>query len=291
MINNSLNAVLNKEKNRFDLDGDYAVHWVYTRESCADHTHAYIEFVYNSSGSALHFVNGITYPVKKGDLLLIDRGSTHSLKPSSRVKYCNIMLRPSFFDKSLDDGDGLEAVLSLEEFRSFLSEIRKGQRIVHFDTEEQKKIEFLIHVTLEEQSGEHDSTAQMKRSALRMLLTMVFRKMSESSHFAVDNALLEYIGSHYPEKLTAEMLANRCGYTKEHFSRKFKQYTGMNFCVYLNGLRLNRAKELLMTTEKTVDEIMDECGFTSRGEFFRKFRQNFGEPPIQFKKSQKSVQK
>lgn len=289
MINNSLNAVLNKEKNRFDLDGDYAVHWVYTRESCADHTHAYIEFVYNSSGSALHFVNGIPYNMRKGDLLLIDRGSTHSLRPSSYVKYCNIMLRPSFFDKSLDDGDGLEAVLALEEFRSFLLEIRKGQRLIHFCTEEQRKIEFLIQVTLEEQSLEHNSTVQMKRSALYMLLTMIFRKMSESARFSVDNELLRYIDTHYPEKLTAETLANQCGYTKEHFSRKFKQYTGMNFCAYLNALRLNRAKELLMTSEKTVDEIIDESGFTSRGEFFGKFRQKFGESPLQFKKSQKSV--
>jgi len=288
MINNSLNAVLNKEKNRFDLDGDYAVHRVYTRESCAAHTHSYIEFVYNSSGSALHFVDEIPYNMKKGDLLLIDRGSTHSLRPSSYVKYCNIMLRPSFFDKSLED-DGLKAVLALEEFRSFLLEIRKGQRLIHFCTEEQKKIEFLIQVTLEEQSLEHNSTAQMKRSALHMLLTMIFRKMSKSAHFSVDNELLEYLNTHFSEKLTSEMLANRCGYTKEHFSRKFKQYTGMNFCSYLNALRLNRAKELLMTSEKTVDEIMEESGFTSRGEFFGKFRQKFGESPLQFRKSQKSV--
>ena len=63
----------------------------------------------------------------------------------------------------------------------------------------------------------------------------------------------------------------------------------MNFCSYLNALRLNRAKELLMTSEKTVDEIMEESGFTSRGEFFGKFRQKFGESPLQFRKSQKSV--
>ena len=289
MINNSLNAVLNKEKNRFDLDGDYAVHWVYTRENCADHTHTYIEFVYNSSGSALHFVNGITYPMKKGDLLLIDQGGVHSLAPNSRVKYCNIMLRPSFFDKSLNDGDGLEAVLSLEEFRSFLSEIRKGQRLIHFDTEEQKKVELLIRVTLEEQSGEYNFTVQMKRSALYMLLTMIFRKMSEYSRFSVDNELIEYLNTHFTERLTAEMLAELCGYTKEHFSRKFKQYTGMNFCSYLTDLRLTYAEKLLLTTEKTVDEIMEENGFTSRGEFFRKFRQKFGETPLQFRKSQKSV--
>ena len=289
MMNNSLNAVFNKEKNRFDLDVDYAVHRIYTREGCADHTHAYIELVYNSSGSALHFVNGIPHNMKKGDLLLIDRGSTHSLKPCSYVKYCNIMLRPSFLDKSLDDGDGLDAVLSMEEFRSFLSQIRKGQRLIHFGTEEQKKVEFLIYVTLEEQSDKHNSTAQMQRSALHMLLTMIFRKMSECTRFSVDNRLLEYLDTHFPEKLTAEMLANRCGYTKEHFSRKFKQYTGMNFCAYLNGLRLDRAKELLATTEKTVDEIIYESGFASRGEFFGKFRQKFGESPLQFRKSQKSV--
>ena len=65
----------------------------------------------------------------------------------------------------------------------------------------------------------------------------------------------------------------------------------------MRGISKEEMKEEILwalekaTTEKTVDEIMDECGFTSRGEFFRKFRQNFGEPPIQFKKSQKSVQK
>lgn len=287
------NVVLNKKMNRFELHDDYVVHWISNERQCSEHTHSYIEFVYHSSGSALHYVNRIAYPMKKGDLLLIDQGGVHSFESKSTIKYCDIMLKPSFFDKNLGKGGDLDAVLSLEEFRTFRSEIRKGQRLIHFSSEEQKKVELLLQVTIEEQRNGQNATEQMKRSALYMLLTMIFRKMSEPERLSVNHELTEYIAAHFHEGLTAGLLAERCGYTKEHFSRKFKQYTGKNFCAYLNTLRLSRAEELLLTTEKSVDEIIDSSGFSSRGEFFQKFQQKFGKTPLQFRKSkrsQKSVQ-
>jgi transcriptional regulator GlxA family with amidase domain len=113
--------------------------------------------------------------------------------------------------------------------------------------------------------------------------------MRSGVRLSVDTELLEYIKSGCSERLMLSSLAERCGYTAEHFSRKFRALAGMNFTDYLSECRLSRARELLLATHRTVDSIIEECGFSSRGEFFRKFRQKFGETPLKFKKNQKSV--
>ena len=218
-------------------------------------------------------------------MLIIDRGCEHSFCPKPKVRYCDIMLRPEFFDKSLSNGESIVSFLTLSEFREFATEIRGGKRLVRFSRDDMRSVESLIRLTINEQRRELGSSERMRRSALNMLLTLIFRNMRASRRFEINSELLEYIKENCREKITAASIADRCGYTAEHFSRRFKGYTGVNFTDYLSECRLMMARELLLSTNKTVDAIIDESGFSSRGEFFRKFRQKFGETPLKFKKS------
>jgi AraC-like DNA-binding protein len=222
-------------------------------------------------------------------MLIIDRGCEHSFCPKPRVRYCDIMLRPEFFDKSLSNGESIVSFLTLSEFREFATEIRSGKRLIHFSREYMRTVEALIRLTLNEQRGELGASEGMRRSALNMLLTLIFRNMRATRRLEINAELLDHIKENCAEKITARSIADRCGYTAEHFSRRFKSYAKMNFTDYLNKCRLERARELLLTTDKTVDEIIEELGFSSRGEFFKKFREKFGETPLKFKKNQKSV--
>ena len=282
-------AVFNAEKKQFDLHTDYSVHCAFANKKCVAHTHDYIEIVYGFSGMARHTVDGTPYRLRKGDLLLIPKGCVHEMTPEPHSGYCNIMLKPTFFDRRFDEDDGLLALLELEEFRAFLPSVQKKKRFLHFSGEDQKKIEFLIRTTEGEQEREELATLPMKRSALYMLLTLVFRYMSTSPHFSMDEGLLDYICKHCNEHLTAGALAKRCFYTAEHFSRSFKRLTGQTFTQYLTECRLKKAAGLLRDTTKSVETVMGECGFTSRGTFFTQFSKEFGETPLQFQKNQKSV--
>ena len=280
-----MNVVLNKETNAYELDGDFAVQCVSIDFGCKDHVHDYIEMVYCFSGEMLNYFDGKPYVLKKGDLLIIKQNSVHSLHLRSRARYCDIMFKSSFFEESDRTAEELSYVFSFDE-----TDEKKDRMMFHFSTEDQKKIEFLIKTTEKEQRFDGPASVLIKRSSLYMILALVFRYMNRETKLAIDADLLKYIRDHCSSHLTLDMFAKKCFYTNEHFSRKFKKVAGKTFTRYLNDCRFDKAEHLLLHSRKTVDVVLEESGFTSRGEFFKKFEERYGQTPVQFRKNQKSVQ-
>ena len=284
----AVKVMFNKAKNQFELSDDYSLNFVSTDLKCEEHTHKYIELVYCFSGTALHCVDGTSYLLRKGDMLLIDKNSTHAIVPKPHSTYCDIMLKPSFFDKQINENSGISTLFELDEFSRFRLKIHR-KKLIHFSVEDRKKVEFLIKATEDELKHRKIADSTMKRSALCMLLTLFFRYMTTEDALSVNSELLDYIKDNCDAHLSAGMIADRCSYSVEHFSRKFKKLAGKNFVQYLCECRLSKAEHLLLNTHKTVDVIMVESGFTSRGEFFKKFGARYGQTPISFRKNQKSV--
>ncbi len=67
-------------------------------------------------------------------------------------------------------------------------------------------------------------------------------------------------------------VASHCGISEGHLSRLFHRTTGLTFREYISQVRIDRAKSLLLNTNKTVTEIAYESGFQSLSQFHRAFR-------------------
>ena len=89
----------------------------------------------------------------------------------------------------------------------------------------------------------------------------------------------EHIDRHYARPLTNGDLAARAGLSRYHFIRSFRLATGDTPHRYLRRCRLERAKELLVTTPLPVTEICAQVGFGSLGSFSSLFRRETGETP------------
>lgn len=87
------------------------------------------------------------------------------------------------------------------------------------------------------------------------------------------NSLMEYIDIHYMEDLNLEDIAESTGFSKYHFSRLFKQYTGFTFCDYLCHRRIKVAEELLTRPDLSITEVALQAGFPSISTFNRLFKQ------------------
>ena len=87
------------------------------------------------------------------------------------------------------------------------------------------------------------------------------------------NSLMEYIDQHYMEELNLETISESTGFSKYHFSRLFKQYTGFTFCDYLCHRRIKVAEELLARPDLSVTEVALQAGFPSISTFNRLFKQ------------------
>ncbi|MEO3948056.1 AraC family transcriptional regulator [Gorillibacterium sp. CAU 1737] len=93
-----------------------------------------------------------------------------------------------------------------------------------------------------------------------------------TSRKAMQHAL-DYLDTHYNSSITLEDLARQANMSVFHFSRFFKSTTGMSCLSYLNNIRVNKAEEMILATDKTILEIALECGFTNVRTFNRVFRQ------------------
>lgn len=95
---------------------------------------------------------------------------------------------------------------------------------------------------------------------------------------------ISYITRHYAEETDLNFLAGLCGLSVSHFIRSFYQYTGHTPHGFLLLFRLRQAKQLLLTSSKSIEEISELCGFNSASHFARAFRKQEQISPSQFRK-------
>jgi len=88
-----------------------------------------------------------------------------------------------------------------------------------------------------------------------------------------------FVDRHLPEPLTVSRLARLARVSPYHFIRAFRASTGQTPHQYIRARRLERARELLVTTPMPVTEICDAVGFHSLGSFSSLFRRATGETP------------
>ena len=84
-------------------------------------------------------------------------------------------------------------------------------------------------------------------------------------------------------ELSVDLLAEKMGMGRSQFYRKIKALTGLSPVEILRDLRLKRARDLLISTDKTVSEIGYEVGFSTPAYFTKCFREVYSETPTAFR--------
>jgi AraC-like DNA-binding protein len=91
------------------------------------------------------------------------------------------------------------------------------------------------------------------------------------------------IDRHYARPLTVDGLARRAGLSPFHFIRAFRSAYGETPHQYLRARRIDRARELLVTTPLPITEVCVQVGFQSLGSFSSLFRRLTGETPAAYR--------
>ena len=93
----------------------------------------------------------------------------------------------------------------------------------------------------------------------------------------------DYIEAHLDDRLTLTELAGVACLSAYHFSRSFKQATGVGLHHYVMQRRLERAKALMRRTDQPLALIALEAGFSDQSHFATLFRRETGVTPGQFR--------
>lgn len=95
-----------------------------------------------------------------------------------------------------------------------------------------------------------------------------------------------YIYAHYQEDISLEFLSGEVYLSPGYMSYIFKKETGEGLAQFIRKFRLEKAKELLCTTNKKIVQICAETGFTNPSYFCKSFREYYGCSPERFRKNE-----
>jgi AraC-like DNA-binding protein len=97
--------------------------------------------------------------------------------------------------------------------------------------------------------------------------------------------IISYISEHYKEKIYIETMSEMITVSPDYFTKMFKDSIGKTPIDYINALRINRAMQMLATTDTSVNDISDELGFSNSNYFHKIFKQYIDTSPLAYRKS------
>ena len=241
-------------------------------------------FFFCQSGHGTITVEGKDYPMERGCLIIWRSGMKYDLKNKAGEE---LMLLGANFDFTTT---GKEFVAAIPPTRTEVNRKNIVEEVTFSDAECLNGVLYINNMYRLEADIEHicDEYLQnrtffrAKNSGIFMsVLTEAVREgMLENvsirrSKKKVEE-ILAYIAQHYGEEITNFELGRRFGYHPNYINHLVVQHTGMSLHKYVLRFRINKAVELLQTTDLSVVRISEKCGFYDYNHFLKYFKQVTG---------------
>lgn len=110
------------------------------------------------------------------------------------------------------------------------------------------------------------------------------RMEQERSSCPIIRAMKQYVQEQMDRNLTLKQIADHLNFNCAYLGQKFKQHENMSFNEYLLQQRMERAKQLLETTDMKIYEIAAAVGYTEIDWFYKKFRAYTGASANEYRK-------
>lgn len=158
-----------------------------------------------------------------------------------------------------------------------------------FPIEDFKGVERLLIRLYQETMQPKDDSTQMTHYLIGLIFRLLSRSLYSDSSPAYRNfektvrEIEHYIEENYPITLTLDSIADQFALNKYQLARLFKEYTGISPLQYIIFCRLDAAKQLLATTDTSVNSIAATVGYKSDTQFQAAFKKASGLTPRHYR--------
>ena len=253
------------------------------------HQHDFYEVYYFIGGSVEYSVEGSTYELKSGDLLLINPLELHQPRIAhNQQDYERIVLwinknylselcfnKTSLtrcFDSSQPDHTNLLRPSKIQQ--TYISAML--DELITENTSDGYAVEIASEAIL--------LRFLVELNRLTITSSMNIKKEEVSSSIIPD--VLEYINNHFCEKLTLSEIADEFFVSKYYLSHAFNNVVGTSVHRYIVLKRLIHAKQMLLSGIRSTTAATN-CGFNDYAGFYRAFTAEYGVTPTEFVKMNK----
>lgn len=255
------------------------------------HWHHEIEILCFQKGEARVHVSGNTLAVQSGDVVFVNSEELHQITsqdPDILYHACLFPLEFLYFARP--DYTQSHYLFPLAE-----KELLLPLYMEHGDDFTDAIYEELLDIIATYDQKEAAYQLRIKASLIKVL-SLVFASgrylRSTDSNLIFDSKnqqqlkeILSYIESHYESRMYLDEIADYFHMSPKYFSQYFKKHFGRGFVEYLNHYRIDKACELLVTTNMHIMDISFATGFDNFSYFIRKFKSITGYTPAAYRKT------
>ncbi len=245
-----------------------------------NHNHNNTELGFILSGNGRYVLGKKHFNVKAGDLIIVRSNEQHCIPDveSKSLVAINIQLSPYFFWNVCPDYIPFSKIKALVNQEVEINSLQTSEDIAAtfnslatlFDFKEN---DFIIARKV---------TEIICRIADKIDYAEEF--MPDIKHFENVQRAIEFIKGNFEKDIQLVDIAKSAAMSRTCFSAAFKTVTGVSPYNYLVTTRIEKARELLKSTNNTVMEIAGECGFSSLTSFNKAFKALAGVTPTVFKR-------
>ncbi|QUH28748.1 AraC family transcriptional regulator [Vallitalea guaymasensis] len=267
--NNNLENIVPNIRTVIDRTGFEG--WSVPTRTIQDH-----ELVLILEGKGSFSVEGIEYPVRPGMLFYFYPDLVHSGRTCLDPPMHFLAVHFSFALTNYNDGNW---TMDTESYRLPLEPVSQLQHSL----KAQQALESLYKTFIE------------KRESYKWKLKILFQEFVYEALYDLNNPpknyanisrvekALNYINEHYTESISISQLCSMIKLSRGHFTKMFKSITNKTPVEYINQVRIEHSKDLLVTTSLHVKTIAVQTGFNDEFYFTRVFKQYEGCSPSQYR--------
>lgn len=235
------------------MDHQVAIHWF--TECYGEHSHPYPQLLVPLSGTMEILVGDIEYRITTQKLCLIPPRMSHQCSYEGRLLAINL--------DSETVPDKEEGWLSYPMVISMCGQITQLVDLIQKELRENPE-----------------------SPSVRYLYQYLYSKLLENC--AAPS--IRYLTEHYDLPLTVNQLAEIENYNVTYYNDWFKQQTGCSPSLYLRKIRIEKAQELLRTTDLSMTEIAVMVGYSSNSTFTRAFHSITDQTPKEYREEHQGRQ-
>lgn len=261
---------------------NYELHHIITTDpfDITYHNHDFYEVLYFISGNLNYMIEGTTYKLRPGDILLTHNKEMHKpiidfSKPYERYI---LWINPRFIRELSDNSVDLSSCFELASQNN--SHLLRPSSTMHLF------ISNLFKSLVDTDSDDSFGNSLLQKSYITTLLIYLNRISSEnlyeieyeSDYDPIINAIIQYINDNLHESISLDDIANEFYLSKYHLCRIFKKNVGLTIYQYIMKKRLIIAKSLLISGS-SVRSAYINSGFSDYSNFLKSFKNEFGVSP------------
>ena len=253
-------------------------------EGVAVHQHDFYEVYFFISGNVEYSVEGKSYLLKEGDLLLINPLELHQprIGPDQNA-YERIVLwiNKNYLSRLCTNNTSLS--------QCFDNTNPQHTNLLRLSRPQQKYISSKLRELLDESASE-DYGSDLAAEAVLTRFLVELNRLTLSTEKKIDtdknqsplvSEVLSYINHHYCEKISLSSIADEFFISKYYLSHAFNSVVGTSVNRYITLKRLINAKQMLSSGIKPTTAAL-HCGFNDSAGFYRAFTAEYGITPKEY---------